>query len=98
LLNKGVSIQGFDPQAMKTSREEIPEPVLCQNPYNIAEGTDTIPLANEWNESKLSDFKRVKANMRGRMIVDGRISGVAVNCTHLDLIILGCVYLSRNNA
>jgi UDPglucose 6-dehydrogenase len=72
LLNKGVSIQGFDPQAMKTSREEIPEPVLCQNPYNIAEGTDTIPLANEWNESKLSDFKRIKANMRGRMIVDGR--------------------------
>lgn len=72
LLAKGASVQGFDPQAMKASQEEVPELITCQNPYDVAEGADALLLATEWNEFKSLDFKRIKANMRGRVIVDGR--------------------------
>ncbi len=72
LLARGASVQGFDPQAMKASQEEIPALMLCQNPYDVAEGADALLLATEWNEFKSLDFKRIKDNMRSLVIVDGR--------------------------
>ncbi len=72
LLARGASVQGFDPQAMKASQEEIPALMLCQNPYDVAESADALLLATEWNEFKSLDFKRIKDNMRSLVIVDGR--------------------------
>jgi UDPglucose 6-dehydrogenase len=72
LLEKGASVQGFDPQAMEASQAEVPELTLCQNPYDVAKGADGLLLATEWNEFKSLDFSRIMANMRGRVIVDGR--------------------------
>lgn len=72
LLAAGATVQGFDPQAMKASKAELPDLILCQNPYDVAKGADALLLATEWNEFKSLDFERIKANMRGRVIVDGR--------------------------
>ncbi len=72
LLAKGATVQGFDPQAMSASQAEIPDLILCQSPYDVAEDADALLLATDWNEFKSLDFERIKANMRGRVIVDGR--------------------------
>jgi UDPglucose 6-dehydrogenase len=72
LIEAGATIQGFDPQAMTASQAEIPDLQLCANPYDVAKGADALLLATEWNEFKSLDFTRIKANMRGDVILDGR--------------------------
>jgi len=72
LLKAGASVQAFDPQAMKASKAEISDLVLCQNPYEVAEGADALLLVTEWNEFKSLNFKWIKENLRGNIILDGR--------------------------
>jgi UDPglucose 6-dehydrogenase len=72
LIAKGATVQAYDPQAMEASKAEVPELDLCKNPYEVAEGVDALLLATEWNEFKFLDFERVKASMRGNIILDGR--------------------------
>ena len=72
LLNAGARVQAFDPQAMEASQEEIPELILCQTPYDAAEGAEALLLATEWNQFKSIDFKKVKTSMVGDVILDGR--------------------------
>lgn len=72
LLERDATVKGFDPQAMEAVKKEIPDLVLCQNPYSVAEDADALLLATEWNEFKSLDFTRVKNNMRGNVILDGR--------------------------
>ena len=72
LIDKGAKVQGYDPQAMTISKKEVPELDLCQNPYEVAQDADALLLATEWNEFKSLDFDRIKANMRGNVILDGR--------------------------
>jgi UDPglucose 6-dehydrogenase len=72
LIDAGATVQGFDPQAMTASQAEIPDLQLCANPYDVAKGAHALLLATEWNEFKSLDFAKIKANMRGNVIVDGR--------------------------
>jgi UDPglucose 6-dehydrogenase len=72
LIAAGATVKGFDPQAMAASQAEIPDLQLCTNPYDVAIGADALLLATEWNEFKSLDFAKIKANMRGDVIVDGR--------------------------
>ena len=72
LLEAGAAVQAFDPQAMEISKKEIPQLQLRKNPYDVAEGADALILATEWNEFKSLDFERIKANMKGNVILDGR--------------------------
>jgi len=72
LLERGAAVQGFDPQAMEASKAEIPQLTLCQNPYDTAQEADALLLATEWNEFTSLDFTKIKQNMRGRVILDGR--------------------------
>lgn len=72
LIEAGAKVQGFDPQAMKASQVEIPQLILCENPYDVAKDADALFLATMWNEFKSLDFKKIKENMRGHFILDGR--------------------------
>jgi UDPglucose 6-dehydrogenase len=72
LLDAGATVQGFDPQAMKASKEVIPNLILCDGPYEVAESADALLLATEWNAFKSLDFSKIKTNMKGNVILDGR--------------------------
>ncbi len=72
LLEKDAEVQAFDPQAMAASKAEIPQLILCQNPYEAAKGCEALLLATEWNEFKSLDFNKIKANMKGNVVFDGR--------------------------
>jgi UDPglucose 6-dehydrogenase len=72
LLDAGATVQGFDPQAMQASKEVIPNLILCDGPYEVAESADALLLATEWNAFKSLDFNKIKTNMKGNVILDGR--------------------------
>jgi UDPglucose 6-dehydrogenase len=72
LLASGARVQAFDPQAMEASKNEIPVLDLRPTPYAAAEGADALLLATEWNEFKSLNFEKIKGEMRGNIILDGR--------------------------
>jgi UDPglucose 6-dehydrogenase len=72
LLEAGADVQAFDPQAMEASKKEIPDLALCQSPYDAARGADALLLATEWNEFKSLNFEKIKEEMHGDLILDGR--------------------------
>lgn len=72
MQNEGAIIRAYDPQAMENARAVLKKVTLCEGPYQVAEGADAIILATEWNEFKQLDFGRIKASMRGNIILDGR--------------------------
>ena len=72
LENEGAKIQAYDPEAMENAKKELPGITLCQDPYQMAEGTDALVLATEWNEFKQLDFERIYKLMRTPVLVDGR--------------------------
>ncbi len=72
LQNEGAHVRAYDPQAMENASRVMVHTVLCQNPYEVAEGADALILATEWNEFKQLDFKHLKEIMKRPVILDGR--------------------------
>ena len=72
LLNEGACVRAYDPQAMENASHELERVILCQTPYEVAEGADALILATEWNEFKQLDFNRIHQLMHTRIIIDGR--------------------------
>lgn len=72
LQNEGAHVRAYDPQAMENASKVMTKTVLCQNPYEVAEGADALLLATEWNEFKQLDFKHLKEIMKRPVILDGR--------------------------
>jgi UDPglucose 6-dehydrogenase len=72
LINQGATVRGYDPVAMDNIARELPGIELCNDPYAVTEGADALIILTEWNEFKQLDMKRVKANLRQPILVDGR--------------------------
>jgi UDPglucose 6-dehydrogenase len=72
LQNEGAQIKAYDPQAMENASHVLKNVMLCENPYQVAEGADALVLATEWNEFKQLDFKKLKSIMKQTVILDGR--------------------------
>jgi UDPglucose 6-dehydrogenase len=72
LLQKGAKIRVYDPQAMEKARKILKNVIFCKNAYQAALGADCLIIATEWNEFKELDFIKLKKNLKGTLIVDGR--------------------------
>lgn len=72
LQNEGAHVRAYDPQAMENASKVMHQTVLCENPYEVAEGADALILATEWNEFKQLDFTHLKEIMKRPVILDGR--------------------------
>ncbi len=72
LAHEGVTVRGYDPVAAENMTSLMPDLQLAETPYALAEGCDALVLVTEWNEFKNLDMKRIKAAMRGNVLVDGR--------------------------
>lgn len=72
LLNEGAIVRAYDPQAMENAKNVLQRVILCENPYQVAEGADALVLATEWNEFKQLDFERIYKAMNRPVIMDGR--------------------------
>ena len=73
LENEGAKVRAYDPQAMENARKELPSNLLlCETPYQVADGADALVLTTEWNEFKQLDFKKIYKLMNTPVLVDGR--------------------------
>jgi UDPglucose 6-dehydrogenase len=76
LLEAGVGVRAFDPQAMENFRRQLGAPaakvVFCRSAAEAAQGADAVALVAEWNEFITQDWHKMAKLMRGKHIFDGR--------------------------
>ena len=73
LLERGASIQVFDPKAMPKVKLQFGDRLsYFDNAYGTLEGADGLVIATEWNEFRRPDFERVRKMLTTPVIFDGR--------------------------
>jgi UDPglucose 6-dehydrogenase len=72
LLDKGVKIKAYDPEASANAVKEIETLQICNSAKECAEGSDVLVIATEWNEFKTLDLVEIKNVMKTPTIVDLR--------------------------
>ncbi len=72
LQQEGARIKAYDPQAMESVRQITEDVELCQDPYQVAEGSDALIIVTEWDEFKELDLSRIKELLNQPVIIDGR--------------------------
>lgn len=73
LLNKGYTIQAFDPAGMPNVQKKFKDKITyMENPFQAVDGADGLCILTEWNDFKQADLKKVKALLRSPVVIDGR--------------------------
>src|SRR5262245_10005511 len=73
LLGAGVTVQAYDPEAMKVARGVFGSKVTyAANNYEALKGADCLAIVTEWNEFRRPDLNRMRTLMRSPVIFDGR--------------------------
>ncbi|MBZ5719913.1 MAG: UDP-glucose/GDP-mannose dehydrogenase family protein [Acidobacteriia bacterium] len=76
LLEDGVSLRLYDPQAMAATRSVFPEQAgrvtYCESAYDAARGTHAVLVLTEWDEFRKLDLKRLHDAMEVPIMLDGR--------------------------
>jgi UDPglucose 6-dehydrogenase len=73
LTEDGATVRAFDPEGMEQARPLLPNGVIyCRDALHAAEGADALVVVTEWNEFRALAPARLRATMRGRVLVDLR--------------------------
>ena len=74
LRGLGAKLRVFDPQAAKNARAVLGELDIyyAKDAYDAAEGADALCVLTEWDEFKELDTKKLKKEMKGIFLFDGR--------------------------
>ncbi len=73
LIEAGCTVRAFDPVAMENARRLLPAEVsYCDNVMAAATGADAVVLLTEWNEFRALAPAKLKAAMRGKVVLDCR--------------------------
>jgi UDPglucose 6-dehydrogenase len=73
LAEDGAVIRAFDPQGMQQARQVLPKTIIyCSDVQQAVEGADALVVLTEWNEFRALSPAWLKAQMRGRLVLDLR--------------------------
>jgi UDPglucose 6-dehydrogenase len=75
LLKAGASIRAHDPEAMDVALQIYAEEdrfTVHEDQYDAAQGADALVLVTEWKLYWIPDYERLSADMRQKVLVDGR--------------------------
>ena len=73
LLSEGAAICAFDPEAMKNVKNHLGNKIdFAENQYEALKNADALIIVTEWNEFRTPDFSRIAANLKNKVIFDGR--------------------------
>ena len=62
----------YDPHARENAEPLLPGAMWCESALEAVEAADVTVIVTEWNELRALDLDRVKAAMRGDVLVDLR--------------------------
>ncbi len=68
----GATVRAYDPEAMKEAAHLLTGVDYAKSPYDAISGADAMVIITEWDQFRALDFKRVKAVMKGQVVVDLR--------------------------
>ena len=73
LLAAGVTVQAYDPEAMKVAKGIFGNRITyAASNYEALKGADCLAIVTEWNEFRRPDLTRMRTIMRSPVIFDGR--------------------------
>lgn len=74
LLEAGATVRAFDPIAADEAKKHYLGNTIyyASNIYDAADGADAVALVTEWKEFRVPNWQRIKACMKGNVVVDGR--------------------------
>jgi UDPglucose 6-dehydrogenase len=72
LQERGASVRAYDPHARENAEPLLPGAMWCESALEAVEGADVTVIVTEWNELRALDLDRIKAAMRGDVLVDLR--------------------------
>ena len=73
LAEDGAVVRAFDPEGMAAAKPLLPPGVVyCRDALDAAAGADALVLITEWNEFRALSPERLRAAMRGAVLVDLR--------------------------
>lgn len=73
LINLGVEIVAFDPEASENVQRVVGDKILyAKNQYDALDGCDALLIATEWGLFRNPDFNAMKARLKQPVIFDGR--------------------------
>ena len=74
LLENGVKIKAFDPEAMENAKKAHPDLDIkyCRDIYSACEDSDCIVLITEWEDFTNLDFLKLKSIVRTPIFIDLR--------------------------
>lgn len=73
LAGDGAIIRAYDPEGMEQARPLLPDSIeYCADAMDALADADALVLITEWNEFRALAPSRLRAVMRGRVLVDLR--------------------------
>jgi len=73
LAAAGAELRAYDPEGMEQARPMLPAGVhYTTSALNAALGADAVVLLTEWNEFRALSPERLRASMRGNVLLDFR--------------------------
>lgn len=72
MVEAGASVRAFDPLANLSEVNILPPMKICQDPYQVAEGSSALILITEWPDLYFLNFKKLRSRMKGNMFLDTR--------------------------
>jgi UDPglucose 6-dehydrogenase len=71
LEREGAQVRAYDPKGMEQVSRLLPGLIRCEDPYQVAQGSDALLILTGWEEFKALDMGRMKGLLRNPVIVDG---------------------------
>ena len=73
LLEKGVRIKAYDPEAMPNVKQTVGDSIhFAQNQYEALEEADGLIIMTEWPVFRTPDFDKIGELLKNKVIFDGR--------------------------
>jgi len=74
LLKERCTVVAYDPAATERAKEVLPNGAIqyANDPYAAAKNADTLLILTDWEEFRGLDLKRLRAQLRHPVVIDGR--------------------------
>lgn len=72
LQEKGAEVRVYDPEGRKQGEPLLPGVIWCASVHEAFENADATVVLTEWNEFRALDLQKLKAAMRGDLLLDFR--------------------------
>jgi UDPglucose 6-dehydrogenase len=72
LLERGATVQAYDPVAMSEAAEVLPQVNYAADEYEAVTNADALVFVTEWNQFRALDMRRIRDLMRSPRIADLR--------------------------